>query len=130
MVRDLVQAAGSQKRAALLALGLIGAGLWITIPLGRWPLGVFFAVGAVLGLVNHAATEVALRRTVESDQPVSRTQFATSAFFRLLGVSLIAVALTVAFWPDGAATLFGLALFRLIALVLTGLPLLRELKKV
>ena len=32
-------------------------------------------------------------------------------------------------WPDGVGLLLGLAIFRLIALVMTGIPLLRELKK-
>lgn len=127
--RALTRAVVNQRRPMLLAAALAVAGLWITVPLGRWPLGLFFAVGSVLGLLNYLATEVALKRTVESAEPLSRTQFATSAFFRLIGVSLVAGVLTIVFWPDGAASLFGLALFRLIALVLTGLPLLRELKK-
>jgi hypothetical protein len=33
------------------------------------------------------------------------------------------------FWPDGIGLLLGLAVFRLIALVMTGLPLLKELKQ-
>ena len=39
------------------------------------------------------------------------------------------VALAAFFWPHGAAVLFGLAIFHLIALVLTGIPLLREVRK-
>jgi hypothetical protein len=39
------------------------------------------------------------------------------------------VAIAVAFWPDGIGAFFGLAVFRLIALVMTTAPLLKELKK-
>jgi hypothetical protein len=35
----------------------------------------------------------------------------------------------VLFWPEGVALLLGLAIFRLIALVMTSLPLLQELKE-
>jgi hypothetical protein len=42
---------------------------------------------------------------------------------------VVAVGIAVMFWPDGIALLLGLAVFRLIALVMTGLPLLKELKK-
>ncbi len=129
MSHPIARAVGEQKRAALLALGMAAAGLWVTVPMGRWQLGVFLAVGVVLGFVNHIFTELSLRRMVDSGEMVTRAQFATSALVRLIAVSLAAVAVTVVFWPNGAGALFGLALFRLIALILTGIPLLRELKK-
>ncbi len=129
MKQSFVTVARDQKRAVVLACMMAAASLWVAIPLGRWQVGVFLSAGFMLGLVNHIATELSLKRSVDSGEAMSRTQFASSAFFRLMGVSLVAVALTIAFWREGGATLFGLAIFRLIALVLTGLPLLRELKK-
>ncbi len=129
MSHPIARAVGEQKRAALLALGMAAAGLWVTVPMGRWQLGVFLAVGVVLGFVNHVLTELSLRRAVDSGEMVTRAQFTTSALVRLIAVSFAAVAVTVLFWPYGAGALFGLALFRLIALILTGIPLLRELKK-
>ena len=44
-------------------------------------------------------------------------------------VAGVAVGVAVVFWPNGVGLLLGLALFRLIALVMTSLPLLKELKK-
>jgi uncharacterized membrane protein YhhN len=52
-----------------------------------------------------------------------------STFLRLLVLSVVAVGIAVWFWPDGIGLLLGLAVFRLIALVMTGLPLLKELKQ-
>src|SRR6478735_3449522 len=40
----------------------------------------------------------------------------------------IAGGVAVIFWPDGIGLLLGLAVFRLIALVMTTIPLLKELK--
>jgi hypothetical protein len=51
-----------------------------------------------------------------------------STMTRLVVLSVIAVGTAVAFWPSGVALLLGLAIFRLVALVMTALPLLRELK--
>jgi hypothetical protein len=51
-----------------------------------------------------------------------------STMTRLLVLTVVAVGIAVMFWPDGIGLLLGLALFRLIALVMTGLPLLKELK--
>ncbi len=123
------RAARNQKRAALLALCLSIAALWIAIPMGEWKIGVFIALGFVLGLINHLLTELTLLRSVEGGEEVTRKQFAMSSLVRLLGISLVAFALAVVFWPDGATVLVGLALFHLMTLVFTGIPLIKELKK-
>jgi hypothetical protein len=51
-----------------------------------------------------------------------------STMTRLLVLTVIAVALAIWWWPDGIGLLLGLAIFRLIALVMTTIPLLKELK--
>ena len=45
-----------------------------------------------------------------------------STMTRLIVLTVVAVGIAVAFWPDGIGLLLGLALFRLIALVMTGHP--------
>jgi hypothetical protein len=52
-----------------------------------------------------------------------------STFVRLLVLTAVAVSIAVVWWPDGIGLLLGLAIFRLIALVMTTIPLLRELKE-
>ena len=52
-----------------------------------------------------------------------------STMSRLVVLSVVAIGIAVAFWPDGIGLLLGLAVFRLIALLMTGIPLLKELKK-
>jgi hypothetical protein len=126
---SLARAARNQKRAALLALFLTIAALWISIPMGEWKIGVFVGVGFLLGLINHLLTEYTLLRSVESGDPVTRKQYAMSSLVRLMGISLVAFVLAAAFWPDGATVLLGLALFHMITLVFTGIPLLKEIKK-
>lgn len=127
--RALVRSFRNQRRAIFMAAGLVVAAIWISIPLGEWQSGVFLAVGFVLGLLNHVLTEHVLLRSVESGDLVTRKQFAASSLIRLLGISVVAVTLSAFFWPHGAAVLFGLAIFHLLALVLTGIPLLREVRK-
>ena len=109
--------AANQRRTVVLAAALIAASLIIGVSNGYWQLGVFVSVGIGLGLLNSLLTEL------------SRKQFAMSALVRLLSISLVAFALAVFFWPDGATVLAGLAVFHLITVAFTGLPLLRELRK-
>ena len=119
----------NQYRAALLGLGVTVAALWVSIPMGEWRIGVFVGAGVVLGFCNLVLTEWSLLRAVSGGDAIDRKQYAVSSLVRLLAISLIAGALAVVFWPDGAAALLGLALFHLLTLVLTGIPLPKELKK-
>jgi hypothetical protein len=130
MSSSLARAFLNQRRSVLLALALCVAAAWISVPLGRWQVGVFVSLGILLSLVNHVLTEQTLLSSVEGGDLLTRKQYATTALVRLLAISLVAVVLAVAFWPTGAAVFLGLALFHLIALVFTGIPLLKEINKV
>jgi hypothetical protein len=119
----------SQRRALLLAAGLVVASIWISVPLGKWQGGLFLAAGIALGALNHVLTDFALQKAISSGDEITRQAYASSSLLRLALISVLAFAVAWAFWPYGAAVFFGLALFHLIALVLTGIPLLREVRK-
>ena len=127
----MAKALRNQRRALILAAVLAFGSFWIAFGLGDWRIGVFVSIGVLLGYANGLLTEAILIRTTEadSDDMLSRKQFAISALVRLMAISLVAIVLTVAFWPIGATVLAGLAIFHLLALVLTGLPLLKELRQ-
>jgi ATP synthase I chain len=119
-----------RQRRPLLVAGLLSvAGLWISIPAGRVSVGVFFAVGVFLGLLNHVLTEVGLARSLETQGEISRKQFAMGSLSRLAIVTLIAFVVVALFWPYGAAVFVGLALMHMVILVFTGLPLLNEMRQ-
>lgn len=119
----------NQRRAVLLAAGLVVAAIWVTIPLGEWRIGVFLAAGFVLGLANHIGTEYALQRALATGNPVSRQMWASSSLLRLALVSVVGFVIAAVFWSDGAAVIFGIAIFHMVALTLTAIPLLREVRK-
>lgn len=118
-----------QRKTILVAVVLMVASLWIAGPLGEWVLAGCICIGIALGLANHLATELWLLKIITSGDQPSRNKMAGSTFIRLLILTVVAVGIAVAFWPSGIGLLIGLALFRLIALVMTSLPLLKELKK-
>jgi len=122
------RAIANQRRAVLLAAALVVASIWIAIPLGEWRIGVFLAAGFVLGLVNHVGTEYALQKALATGNPVTRQMWASSSLLRLALVSIAGFAIAAIFWSDGAAVIFGIAIFHLIALTLTAIPLLREVR--
>jgi hypothetical protein len=126
---SLLRVLKDQRKTLLVALGMIVAAFWVPGQLGEWRLAGCIAAGVLLGLANHLATEYWLLRIISSGAQPTKAQLATSTIVRLAVLSVLAIGIAVIFWPDGIGLLLGLAIFRLIALVMTGIPLLRQLKK-
>jgi hypothetical protein len=117
-----------QRKSLQVAAALVVFGLWFG-QYDTWTLAFCIAGGIVLGLVNHLVTEYWLLRIITSGQEPSRGQLIRTTIVRLAALTVVAVGVAVAFWPAGIGLLLGLAIFRLIALVMTALPLLKELKQ-
>jgi hypothetical protein len=125
----MVRAVINQRRAVILALILSAGAFWVTVPMGKMPMGALFAAGVVLGLANHILTEYAIQKAIAAEDLVTRNAYARSSLVRLGLISVAAFALAAVFWAQGGVgVLFGLAIFHLIALTLTAIPLLREVR--
>jgi hypothetical protein len=118
-----------QRKTIAVAIVLAVAAYWVLGQLDEWVLAGCIAGGVGLALVNHLATEYWLLRLITGGEQPTRNRLARSTLIRLLVLSVVAVGIAVWFWPDGIGLLFGLAIFRLIALVMTTIPLLKELKE-
>lgn len=126
---SIPRAVANQRRAIVLAAVLVAGAFWVTVPMGEWVMGTLIAAGVLLSLANHIMTEYAIQKAIAADDPVTRNAYARSSLLRLAVISLAAFALTVVFWDQGGVgVLFGLAIFHLIALALTAIPLLREVR--
>jgi hypothetical protein len=99
-----------QRKTVLVALGLAVASYWIVGQLGEWLLAT------------------CLLRIISSGEQPSRAQMIRATMVRLVVLTVAAVALAVWLWPDGIGLLLGLAIFRLLALMMTSVTLLKELK--
>jgi hypothetical protein len=117
-----------QRKTLLVAAILAGAALWVLGALGEWRLASALAIGVLLGLLNHLFTEFWLLRIITSGKQPSRAAMVRSTILRLAVLTVVAVGIAVVTWPDGIGVLLGLAIFRLIALTMTSVPLLHELK--
>jgi len=118
-----------QRKACYLALGFVVASFWFLIQMDRWTLAGCISAGVLLGLANHLATEYWLLKTITSGHQATRNELIASTLVRLAVLSVVAVGAAVAFWPDGIGLLLGLAIFRLVALLMTSITLLKELKE-
>lgn len=126
---SVVRAVTNQRRAIILAAVLVAGAFWVTVPMGKLIMGVLVAAGVLIGLANHIMTEYAIQKAIAAEDPVTRNAYARSSLVRLGIISLAAFALTMVFWDQGGVgVLLGLAIFHLIALALTAIPLLREVR--
>jgi hypothetical protein len=124
----LGQVLRDQRKAIIVGLVLAVASFWILGQLGEWRLAISLSVGVALGLLNHLVTERWLLGLLTAGREPTRAVMIRSTMVRLLALTAVAVTVAVVFWPDGIGVLLGLAVFRLIALAMTTIPLLKELK--
>ncbi len=118
-----------QKKTIGLAVVMVVATYWIAGQFGEWELAGCISGGVLLGLVNHLMTERWLLGIIAEGKQPTRGQMVASTISRLAVLTVVALGAAILFWPNGIGLLLGLAIFRLIALVMTGLPLLKELKQ-
>src|SRR3954469_2479161 len=120
VVRDQRKTVG--VAAALMVLGLFFG------QYDEWTPAFCIAGGVLLGLLNHLLTEYWLLRIITGGAQPTRGELTRTTIVRLAVLSVVAIGAAVAFWPAGIGLLLGLAIFRLISLAMTAIPLLKELK--
>ncbi|SOJ56507.1 hypothetical protein MSIMFB_03986 [Mycobacterium simulans] len=106
----------------LTAVAMLIAGL-----AGHLLVGVFFGIGLLLGLLNA----LLVRRSVESitakDHPLKRSMALNSAS-RLAIITIIGLIIAYVFRPAGLGVVFGLALFQVVLVLSTALPVWKKLR--
>lgn len=108
---------------ALTGLVTLAAGL-----LGYVMFGVFFGVGLGLGLINALLVRRAVDSITAGDHPLKKKMALNSAT-RLLVITAVGLVIAFVFRPMGLGVLFGLALFQVILVLTTSLPVLKKLRE-
>lgn len=105
---------------AVLAIGLAALAGYVMF-------GVFFAVGLALGLLNALLVKWSVTSITADENPVKRRMALNSAT-RLLIITAIGLAIAFIFRPMGLGLLFGMALFQVLLVLSTVLPVWRKLR--
>jgi hypothetical protein len=107
---------------ALTGLATLAAGL-----LGHVMVGAFFGVGLVLGLLNAVLVQRSVDAITADAHPLKRKMALNSAT-RLLVLTVIGLTIAFIFRPQGLGVLFGMALFQVVLVISTALPVMKKLK--
>ena len=128
-VRTVRYVVGAPRRVFVVAMVLGGVGLAAASIGGHWLVGLLFVVGLFLGAVHNTMTATSIRKATNAGGEPDKRAFAFSSLFRLLYITVFAAIFLVVFHRAGLAVFVGLLVFHFLALVGTGVPLLKELKK-
>lgn len=108
--------------AAIAGVACVAAAL-----LGHPLFGVFFAIGLALGLTNALLVRRSVQAITASDHPL-KSKMALNSATRLMVITVIGLSIAFYFRPQGLGVLFGLALFQVILVLSTSLPVLKKLR--
>lgn len=100
----------------------------VTIPLHRWVLGILICVGLLIGLGNAVLVLRAVTRITATETP-SKQKMALSSASRLLIITVVAIVIGFLLRPNGIGLFFGLAVFQVIQVLNTTLPVLKGLRQ-
>ncbi|OBA77352.1 hypothetical protein A5641_19220 [Mycobacterium sp. 1554424.7] len=107
---------------ALTALAVLAAGFS-----GHLMLGVFFGVGLLLGLLNALLVRRSVASITAKDHPL-KSSMALNSATRLAIITVIALIVAYVFRPNGLGAMFGLALFQVLLVVSTAVPVYKKLR--
>ncbi|HWD01500.1 MAG TPA: ATP synthase subunit I [Amycolatopsis sp.] len=113
------------RRPLFVAVGLTVIGIVVAAVLGHVVMGILFGVGLGMGLFNARMMQKQVLRVISSENPTKRAITGSSAQ-RLLILTLIALAMGYFLRPDGLGVFIGLAVFQLVFVANTMLPVLKE----
>jgi hypothetical protein len=113
------------RRPVLIAVAVGVVGLVVCTLLGHPVMGILGVVGLGLGLLNTRMLQKSVAQVIASDNP-SKKAIGFSSVPRLMFITAIAVALGIFVRPDGLGVFFGLAIFQVIIIGNTAMPVLKE----
>jgi uncharacterized protein (DUF58 family) len=114
-------------RLLVISLVLTAVAIVAAAWLGHLMLGVFFGIGLLMGLLNAVLVQRSVSVITAKAHPLKRSMAMNSAT-RLAILTVIGLAIAFAFRPAGLGVVFGLALFQVLLVATTALPVWKKLR--
>lgn len=115
-------------RLLLVCVALTAVVVLAAVWLGHISFGWFFGLGLGLGLLNALLVQRSVDAITADAHPLKRKMALNSAT-RLLVMTAIGLTIAYLFRPMGLGVVFGLALFQVLLVVTTALPVMRALRR-
>jgi hypothetical protein len=107
----------------VLTVVAVAAAGWLGHPM----VGVFLGVGLLLGLLNALGVQRSVAAITADAHPLKKKMALNSAS-RLLIITVVGLTVAFVFRPAGLGVVFGLALFQVLLVLSTALPVWKTLR--
>jgi len=114
-------------RLLVICVALTAAAIGAAAPIGHVLIGAFFGAGLGLGLLNAVLVQRSVESITAHEHPLKRKMALNSAT-RLLVITVIGLTIAFVFRPAGLGVVFGLALFQVLLVLTTALPVWKKLR--
>ena len=114
-------------RLLLVCVALTALAVALSAWAGYIMFGVFFGIGLLLGLINALLVQRSVAAITAGDHPLKKKMALNSAT-RLLVITAIGLAIAFSFRPLGVGVVFGLALFQVVLVLSTALPVWKKIR--
>jgi len=114
-------------RLLVISLALTAVAVTVADWVDHLKFGVFLGIGLLIGLLNALGVRRSVAVITAQAHPLKSTMALNSAG-RLLVISVIGLAIAFVFRPDGLGVVFGLALFQVLLVLSTALPVWKKLR--
>jgi len=115
-------------RLLLICLVLTTIAIAAAAALGHVWFGGFFGIGLGLGLLNAVLVQRSVESITAEAHPLKRKMAVNSAT-RLLVITVIGLTIAFVFRPTGLGVVFGLALFQVLLVLTTAVPVMKAVRK-
>ena len=115
-------------RLAVVCVVIAALAIGLAFMAGATSFGVFFSIGLALGLANALLVGLSVSAITSEDHPLKGKMVLNSAT-RLVVITAIALVIAFLFRPYGFGVLFGLAVFQVVLVLSTVLPVYKKLRK-
>jgi hypothetical protein len=114
-------------RLFVISVGVTAVAMLVAGLFGHLMVGVFFGIGLLLGLLNALLVRRSVEAITARDHPLKRSMALNSAS-RLAIITIVGLIIAYVFRPAGLGVVFGLALFQVLLVAATALPVWKKLR--
>jgi hypothetical protein len=114
-------------RLLVISVGITAVAIFVAGLLGHLMVGVFFGIGLLLGLLNALLVRRSVASITARDHPL-KSSMAINSATRLAVITILGLVIAYVFRPAGLGVVFGLALFQVLLVGSTALPVWKKLR--
>jgi dipeptide/tripeptide permease len=114
-------------RLFLISLGITALAVIAAVWAGHPKVGMFFGIGLLLGLLNAVLVQRSVNSITAKENP-AKSSMALNSAVRLAIITVVGLIIAFTFRPEGLGVVFGLALFQVLLVAATALPVWKKLR--